>query len=43
MLTINFQKEGSILIPIYEVPLTTFLLDDSAIFNASKTYLTFKN
>lgn len=42
-LTINFQKEGSVLIPILENDKTIVLRGEETKFDASKSYITYRN
>jgi hypothetical protein len=42
-MTINFKKEGSILMPSLEVNEPIILKGEKAIFNASKTYITYRS
>jgi hypothetical protein len=39
----NFQKEGSVLIPFLDVAENVIMKDDPAIFNSSRSYLTYRS
>ena len=39
----NFHKEGSVLIPFLDVAESVIMKDDPAIFNASRSYLTYRS